>query len=205
MPPTRSMPHPVYVSAELANIPFRIRRKSLSEDDFPNPDYYLVPPSPSLSPSRSFSMSSSPPSSPTTLNTSPTDPPHLDTARIHPASSPIRPSPYHAYGYPHSYSRAFSHTVSSDHDLPPAEPKDLLPSSSSRSHPYPIISPANRGHPTFSPSPSDAHSLRHSFTSIPQNNLAHGAYSMPPSLVPDPGFLVCLLPLAFLWPLLLSP
>lgn len=180
MPPTRSSPHPIYVSTQLANIPFRFRRKSLSEDDLPNPDYYLLPPSPSLSPSRSFSMSSSPPSSPTTLNTSPTRP-HFDTARIHPPSSPTHPTSYHAYGY----SRGLSYSGPSDHDPPPTEFKRNLPNS--RSH-HPIIHPPNPIRSTFSPFPTDRHSLQSSFSSVSQNTPVHGAYSMSLGFDPDPRF-----------------
>ncbi|KAI1787456.1 hypothetical protein LXA43DRAFT_1098280 [Ganoderma leucocontextum] len=173
MPPTRSLPPPVYVSTELANIPFRFRRKSLSEDDLPNPDYYLVPPSPSLSPSRSFSMSSSPPSSPTALNTSPTGPPHLDTAKIHPASSPAHPTTYHGYGYAYTYSRGLSHFASSHHDISSAPPKFVPPNS--RSHPHPIISPptTNPTRSTFSPTPAGAHGLRPSFASLLRKGAVH--------------------------------
>ncbi|RDX41105.1 hypothetical protein OH76DRAFT_253985 [Lentinus brumalis] len=109
--------------SSVANLPFKYRRKSFSED---NPDYYLVPPSPSLSPSRSLSLSSSPPSSPTTLATSPAGPSHLDTAAIHPPSSPTRPSAFHGYGYAYSYARV--HDYDQHHyKLPHARPYAIVP------------------------------------------------------------------------------
>ncbi|TBU44542.1 hypothetical protein BD309DRAFT_958190, partial [Dichomitus squalens] len=147
MPPTRSSQHPVYVSTDLANIPFRFRRKSLSEDDLPNPDYYLVPPSPSLSPSRSYSLSSSPPSSPSALNSSPIRP-HLDTANIHPPSSPTRPPAYHGPGYAYTYPRGLSHRAAYDYEFPSAEPKPLPPNAPSPA--YAAILPPSASSPRSS-------------------------------------------------------
>ncbi|RDX41102.1 hypothetical protein OH76DRAFT_1561782 [Lentinus brumalis] len=123
MTPPCPSPTPPARASSVANLPFKYRRKSFSED---NPDYYLVPPSPSLSPSRSLSLSSSPPSSPTTLATSPAGPSHLDTAAIHPPSSPTRPSAFHGYGYAYSYARV--HDYDQHHyKLPHARPYAIIP------------------------------------------------------------------------------
>ncbi|TFK80725.1 hypothetical protein K466DRAFT_368197 [Polyporus arcularius HHB13444] len=123
MSPPCPSPTPPARASSVANLPFKYRRKSFSED---NPDYYLVPPSPSLSPSRSLSLSSSPPSSPTTLATSPAGPSHLDTAAIHPPSSPTRPSAFHGYGYAYSYAPA--HDYDQHHyKLPHARPYAIIP------------------------------------------------------------------------------
>ncbi len=123
MSPPCPSPTPPARASSVANLPFKYRRKSFSED---NPDYYLVPPSPSLSPSRSLSLSSSPPSSPTTLATSPAGPSHLDTAAIHPPSSPTRPSAFHGYGYAYTYAPA--HDYDQHHyKLPHARPYAIIP------------------------------------------------------------------------------
>ncbi|KAI8972179.1 hypothetical protein BD414DRAFT_220582 [Trametes punicea] len=102
MPPTRTYDSPdlsPHRPTSLSSIPFRFRRKSMSEDELP------LLPSPSLSPSLSTSMSTSPPSSPTVLSTSPSRPltyTSLRFARPPPPSSlpPIMPmatrAPIHA-------------------------------------------------------------------------------------------------------------
>lgn len=139
------------VSPHRPTLPFKYRRKSFSDDDDVEPSDYLVPPSPSLSPSRSLSMSSSPPSSPSALQTSPIRPSHLATVRLHAPSSPTRPSAYHAYGYSHTISTASS---AYDYDLTSGEHLHLPKRSPSRSsRAYAII-----------PTPSATSSARSSFS-----------------------------------------
>ena len=170
--PTRFSPTPPARPSSVAHLPFKYRRKSFSED---NPDYYLLPPSPSLSPSRSLSMSSSPPSSPTTLATSPARPSYLDTAVIHPPSSPTRPSAFHGYGYAYSYSRL---APTHDYDLASAEHHGK-PSQAVNHRPYAIIPPPSTStrssFSASSPSVSDGFSAV--FSSASDRGASHGTCS----------------------------
>ncbi|OSC96764.1 hypothetical protein PYCCODRAFT_1253008 [Trametes coccinea BRFM310] len=172
MPPMRTYESPDISPqrpTSLASIPFRFRRKSLSEDELP------MFPSPSLSPSLSTSMSSSPPPSPTVLATSPTRPSHLDSAKVLQPSSPLRSAAYHAYGYSYTYPRGGSHPLSQDHDLLSADhPSKPFPP---RPHAYAVIPPSATKHstrPTYSslsPSDLDDHSPFYSSASECGNHL----------------------------------
>ncbi|KAI9067522.1 hypothetical protein FKP32DRAFT_1672973, partial [Trametes sanguinea] len=150
MPPMRTYESPDLSPqrpTSLSSIPFRFRRKSLSEDELP------MFPSPSLSPS----MSSSPPSSPTVLATSPIRPSHLDLAKVRQSSSPLRPAAYHAYGYSYTYPRGASHPLGQDHDILSADhPSKPFPP---RPHAYAVIPPSGMKQSTrttySSLSPSD--------------------------------------------------
>ncbi|KAI0762172.1 hypothetical protein BD413DRAFT_219013 [Trametes elegans] len=143
MPPTRTSATPGFSphrSPSLSSIPFKFRRKSLSEDELPPPDRALLfPSSPSRSPSLSMSMSSSPPSSPSAIATSPSRPNYNDTAAIRQPSSPLHPPVQHTYGYAHSYPRARSHHSGYGYDLYSAEYplKPFAPTS----HPYGVVPP----------------------------------------------------------------
>ena len=165
---------------QAANLPFKFRRKSFSDDDLPEHD--AVPPSPSLSPSRSWSMSSSPPSSPTALTTSPARPSHLDTARILPPSSPTRPSAHHVYGYAYRHPRLVAHHPPYDHDLSPQEQLSIFPTSH-KPHAYAIIPPpsTSSGRSSFSlPSPSESDALSAVSSSPSDAPITHGAYHLLP-------------------------
>lgn len=178
MPPTRTSPGTSpYRPPSLSSIPFKFRRKSLSADDLPHPDAFLVP-SPSLSPSLSMSMSSSPPSSPTALCTSPSRPSHLDTTYVRQPSSPIRPTAHHAYGYAYRYPRGASNTLGYEPDLLSAE--HMPKSFPARSHAYAVIPSARATSSTYSSlSPSDTDGNLHFSSSASESAFPHGMSPSP--------------------------